>query len=601
MNKRFPLDILLVILLTALSLICIFILPFQTNVLNIISYAALALFLPGYALMAAIYPKSVSLKSLKFIFGSVIISALFTLVFVSTIKYRLLDISLSTAFIIIGILTIILSFDALEGKMRTSKKQNKSPETSVKVDSEYQKQITNKNDGIQIDESGKHFFSNFNSLDLILIFMITVISIPFILTHKSNDTINIILGFFLIFFIPGYSLVAALYPNNDDLDIVERLSLSFGFPLIGLAIGFVVTTIIPIALHLNYILLFIVIISLILVIVAYIRRRKNLIDEKFLENFNDKSDSKNSHPQKVTTSSAADPKDKSSSEKISNPRFVSMDLLLIFLTTLISIIFIITPSLNEMLIRTIFGFFLILFLPGYTLIAVLFPKKGDLDGLERAALSFGLSIAVTPLMGLALNYTPWGIKLTTILLSISVFTLIMIFIAFIRRKRVPKEEKYYVRFDELYKSTKKILNGESKTSKILSIIMILSIIFAISTTAYLITKPKLGESFTEFYLLGPGGKASDYPTNLTVGQNASVIIGIVNHEHQTVNYHLLITSDGLILSDQNLTVQDNNKIEIPYNFSLNSTGNKKIEFLLYKLPDNTNLYRSLHLFVNVTQ
>ena len=48
-----------------------------------------------------------------------------------------------------------------------------------------------------------------------------------------------------------------------------------------------------------------------------------------------------------------------------------------------------------------------LFLPGYALIATLFPRKDDLDGIERIALSFGLSIAITPLLGLALNYTPF--------------------------------------------------------------------------------------------------------------------------------------------------------------------------------------------------
>ena len=30
----------------------------------------------------------------------------------------------------------------------------------------------------------------------------------------------------------------------------------------------------------------------------------------------------------------------------------------------------------------------------------------------------------------------------------------------------------------------------------------------------------------------------NYPTNMTVGKNGSVIIGIVNHEYQPVNYEL---------------------------------------------------------------
>ena len=78
-----------------------------------------------------------------------------------------------------------------------------------------------------------------------------------------------------------------------------------------------------------------------------------------------------------------------------------------------AIVFIFTPKLNETFIRTILGLFLILFIPGYSLIAALFPRKGDLDGIERAALSFGLSIAVTPLIGLALNYTSMGNQVNT--------------------------------------------------------------------------------------------------------------------------------------------------------------------------------------------
>ncbi len=159
--------------------------------------------------------------------------------------------------------------------------------------------------------------------------------------------------------------------------------------------------------------------------------------------------------------------------EISNSHFVSNDLLIIFLTTLIAIIFIVTPKLNETFIRTILGLFLILFIPGYSLIAALFPKKDDLEGIERAALSFGLSIAVTPLIGLVLNFTAWGIRLTPILISLSIFTFIMVLIAFIRRRRVPEGEKFYVNFGGFFSSIKGMFKGESKTSKILSIVLII--------------------------------------------------------------------------------------------------------------------------------
>ncbi|MCK4491168.1 MAG: DUF1616 domain-containing protein [Candidatus Altiarchaeales archaeon] len=39
--------------------------------------------------------------------------------------------------------------------------------------------------------------------------------------------------------------------------------------------------------------------------------------------------------------------------------------------------------------------------------------------------------------------------------------------------------------------------------------------------------PSRGETFTEFYLLGPGGMAGDYPTTLSVGGDGAVIVGVV--------------------------------------------------------------------------
>jgi len=53
---------------------------------------------------------------------------------------------------------------------------------------------------------------------------------------------------------------------------------------------------------------------------------------------------------------------------------------------------------------------LVLFVPGYVLVAALFPRNGDIDWIERVALAFGLSIAVVPLLGLLLNFTPFGIR-----------------------------------------------------------------------------------------------------------------------------------------------------------------------------------------------
>ena len=84
-------------------------------------------------------------------------------------------------------------------------------------------------------------------------------------------------------------------------------------------------------------------------------------------------------------------------------------------------------------LRYVFGGLLILFLPGYSLLQFLYAKKEELDGLTRLALSIGLSLAIVPLIGLGLNYTPFGIRLIPVALSLALFTIIFLVLALIRK------------------------------------------------------------------------------------------------------------------------------------------------------------------------
>jgi len=66
--------------------------------------------------------------------------------------------------------------------------------------------------------------------------------------------------------------------------------------------------------------------------------------------------------------------------------------------------------------RYILGAIFVLWLPGYALIKALFPTK-EIDQIERVALSIGMSLALVPITGLLLNYTPWGILSLTVTLA----------------------------------------------------------------------------------------------------------------------------------------------------------------------------------------
>jgi len=116
-------------------------------------------------------------------------------------------------------------------------------------------------------------------------------------------------------------------------------------------------------------------------------------------------------------------------------------LFLNLLTILLIAIVIFIPS-NVLCI--IVGLPFLLFFPGYTLIAALFPRRDALGSIERVALSFGLSIAVVPLIGLALNYTPWGITLYPVLISVTTFILTTSMVAWYQRRRLPEVERFTV-------------------------------------------------------------------------------------------------------------------------------------------------------------
>ena len=84
------------------------------------------------------------------------------------------------------------------------------------------------------------------------------------------------------------------------------------------------------------------------------------------------------------------------------------DLTLVVVWLAASIVAIYLPILNETPLRIVLALPVVLFIPGYCLIAALFPKEGDIGLVERIMLSIGLSIAIVPLIGLGIKFHPMG-------------------------------------------------------------------------------------------------------------------------------------------------------------------------------------------------
>ena len=140
----------------------------------------------------------------------------------------------------------------------------------------------------------------------------------------------------------------------------------------------------------------------------------------------------------------------------------------------------------------------------------------------------------------------------------------------------------------------------SRLNKVLSIVLMVAILGAIGTLAYIITSPKVGERFTEFYILGLEGKAEGYPKELKVEEEGAVIVGIVNRERETVTYRLEVTIDGLRHNEVGpIVLGHGERWEREVGFTPVKVGEKqKVEFMLYKSGQNEP-YRTLDLRIDV--
>ena len=101
-----------------------------------------------------------------------------------------------------------------------------------------------------------------------------------------------------------------------------------------------------------------------------------------------------------------------------------------------------TPIIGNIIkyVRYFFGSIFVLFLPGYSLTKALFPQK-EIDDLERAALSIGMSLAIVAINALVLNFLPWGISTTPLTLSLLGLTLTFSTIAIMREYQTILDEQ----------------------------------------------------------------------------------------------------------------------------------------------------------------
>lgn len=257
---------------------------------------------------------------------------------------------------------------------------------------------------------------------------------------------------------------------------------------------------------------------------------------------------------------------------------------------------------------------LVLFIPGYVLVAALFPEDEEINWIERVALSLGLSIAVVPILGLLLNFTAFGIRLLPLTASILIFAGGLGIVAYIRRMRLAVE----MRLSATIEIKKPAWPQYSAMEKALTIGLVMSLLFTVTVLAYVLSTPRAGDRFTEFYLLGPEGRTENYPEELRIQEEGTVLIGVANHEFVSVGYTVRVDLVGVqfawnetggynetmevnrtTMTWMNLSLAHAANWSYAYTFQIEDAGLWQVQFLLFRDQDLISVYQNLHLIVRV--
>jgi uncharacterized membrane protein len=250
--------------------------------------------------------------------------------------------------------------------------------------------------------------------------------------------------------------------------------------------------------------------------------------------------------------------------------------------------------------------------------------------------------------GFLISLTVWKFRPNSITFSLVLLTFIFGIIAYLARKRLPVEEQFSFSYKDFIRSltepetcnddmeegeicydetvedkrfaarnrkkissmrkpsrdkSKPALQTSEKLSpeitKTLIIAMVLSIIVAGSMFAYAkATREK--ETFTTLYILGPDGKAENYPENFSTSDPIQIIAGIENFEYAKENYTLEIILDDTTVNTIEISLDHEEKWEeeLTITPAKSKQGKQKLELALYTDDSEGRAYRTVHLWVN---
>lgn len=289
---------------------------------------------------------------------------------------------------------------------------------------------------------------------------------------------------------------------------------------------------------------------------------------------------------------------------------------------------------------------LVVFLPGYAFVAVLFPDAandeyrsfddektglqnpllvdGGLEHTERLALSVVVSVAAIPVVTLFATATPRGIVLETVLSGVALLTVIFALLAIFSRYRCHSERRFSptLSADALFFSDSQPNPYGTTNTRPFNVAIVLGLVLLIASGGFALANPPDHDGFSEFYVeteTVTGETETMYDAAYTAGTSQELPVVITNREGTETSYTTVVELQRVSYDGDDVTVHETDELSREtvtlsegetHRHSLEvsptmSGDDLRLELLLYvdeppEDPSAENAYRVIRLPIEVT-
>lgn len=286
------------------------------------------------------------------------------------------------------------------------------------------------------------------------------------------------------------------------------------------------------------------------------------------------------------------------------------DLVAVVVAVAVMAVVLAVPTVRETPVRAVVGLPFVLLVPGYAFVAALLPGREEAyPVVGRLGLSIGGSVAVVSGVGLLLEVTV-GFNFVPLVAGICLATLLATSVARIRRRRMGAADPDGS-LSQVLRRVGRTLGGGSALSIVLTVVVLAT---TVGAAGVVVTEPDETPAGTELYVLGERGdgslSAGAYPTNLTVGQPSTYVVGVgtaggsfdgtVVARLQTVAPDGTIRGGSTVVGRFPVSLGADRSTTIEHTVTPESDGPRRLTYRLYRGdPASNPVVREVHVFVSV--